>query len=76
MKYLSIIPALFLTTLIACGGGAADEAQKICDCIKSAGTDAAKAADCAKQSAAVIEKHKDDEAWLKEFAEAGAKCSQ
>ena len=76
MKYLTIFSALFLSTLVACGGGAADEAQKICDCMTGASGDVAKMAECGKQSAAILEKHKDDEAWLKEFAEAGAKCGK
>ena len=45
MKYLTILSALLLTTLMACGGAASD-AKGLCDCATNAGDDTAKKLAC------------------------------
>ena len=73
-KSIFFIGALLSTTLVACGGGAAADGEKYCNCVKDAGTDPAKAKECVEMSGKHAEKYKDDAEALAEYGKAATSC--
>ena len=72
MKYLTILSAILLTTLMACGGAASD-AQSVCDCMNAVKTDLSKAADCITKGEEMAKKYAGDSAYTQAIGECAMK---